>query len=167
MGEPQIIFSDDTCYEEDLYAWALKNAALLRAGRVSEIDVQHLAEELEDMGKSERRALRSQLHNLLLHLLKWQFQPSHRGVSWKLLLRNARHRIGIIIEDSPSLRPQIQVLILKEYPTARLDAIDETGLPEASFPQTCPYTLEQVIDIAYFPSAEEAKHQVAEHRNTE
>jgi hypothetical protein len=153
MGEPQRLFSDKPDYEEDLYAWALENAALLRAGRLSEIDAQHIAEELEDIGKSERRALRSHLHNLLLHLLKWHLQPAHQGVSWKLSIRNARHRIGIILKDSPSLRPQIQGLIMEEYPIARLDTIDETGLPEASFPDTCPYTVDQVIDQAFLPIA--------------
>jgi ribosomal protein L29 len=153
MGEPQRLFSDKPGYEEDFYAWALENAVLLRAARLSEIDAEHIAEELEDMGKSERRALRSHLHNLLLHLLKWQFQPAHRGVSWKLSIRNARHRIGIIVQDSPSLGPQIQGLIMEEYPPARLDAIDETGLPKASFPDTCPYRDDQVIDQAFLPTA--------------
>ena len=151
MGEPQRLFSDKPRYEDDLYAWALENASLLRAGRLTEIDALHIAEELEDMSKSERRALRSHLDNLLLHLLKWQYQPTHRGVSWKLSIRNPRHRIGIILEDSPSLRPQIQGLIMDEYPAARLDAIDETGLPETSFPVDCPFTLEQVIDQAFWP----------------
>ena len=153
MGEPQRLFSDKPGYEEDLCAWALENATLLRAGRLSEIDAQHIAEEMEDMGKSERRALRSHLHTLLLHLLKWHLQPTHRGVSWKLSIRNAHHRIGIILKDSPSLRQQIQGLIMEEYPTARLDAIDETGLPEASFPDTCPYAVDQVIDQAFLPMA--------------
>ena len=154
MGEPQKLFSDNPGYEEDLCAWAMNNAALLRAGRLSEIDAQHIAEELEDMGKSERRALRSHLHNLLLHLLKWQFQPTHRGISWKLSIRNARHRIEIIVQDSPSLRARIQGMIADEYPTARLDAIDETGLPAESFPESCPYTPEQAIDEAYLPGTE-------------
>ncbi len=79
MGEHQRLYSDKPDYEQDLYAWALDKAALLRTGRLSEIDASHIAEELEDMGKSERRALRSHLNNLLLHLLEWQFQPTHRG----------------------------------------------------------------------------------------
>ncbi len=86
-----------------------------------------------------------------LHLLKWQFQPTHQGVSWKLSIRNARHRIDLIIQDSPSLRSQIQGMISDEYPTARLDAIDETGLPAESFPESCPYTPDQVTEVAYLP----------------
>jgi hypothetical protein len=154
MGEPQRLFSNKPGYEEDLYAWALENASLLRAGRLSEIDADHIAEELEDMGKSERRALRSHLHNLLLHLLKWQVQPTHRVVSWKLSIRNARHRIEIILQDSPSLSPRIRGFIVDEYPVARLDAIDETGLLETSFPADCPYAVEQVIDQAFWPTSE-------------
>jgi hypothetical protein len=153
MGEPQRPLSDKPGYDEDLYAWGLENASLLRAGRLAEIDAQHIAEELEDMGKSERRALISYLHTLLLHLLKWQFQPTHCGVSWRLSIRNSRHRIGLIVKDSPSLRSQIQGLITDEYPVARLDAIDETGLPETSFPPDCPYTVERVIDKAFWPAS--------------
>jgi hypothetical protein len=156
MGKPQRLYSDKPGYEEDLCAWALENASLLRAGRLSEIDAQNIAEELEDMGKSERRALRSHLHNLLLHLLKWQNQPTHQGVSWKLSIRNARHRIGTILQDSPSLEPQIQGLIPEEYPAARLDAIDETGLPATMFPVDCPYTPEQVIDPVFWPTGKPA-----------
>ena len=75
------------------------------------------------------------------------------GVNWKLSIRNARHRIGIILKDNPSLGPQIQGMIAEVYPAARLDAIDETGLPEDSFPDTCAYTVDQLIDQAFLPIA--------------
>ena len=87
-----------------MVAWALANAALLREGRVAEVDIAHIVEELEDLGKSERRALASHLRVLLAHLLKWQFQPGLRGPSWRLSIDNTRRDIQLILDDSPSLR---------------------------------------------------------------
>jgi len=140
-------------YDTDLYAWANRNAALLRVGRLTEIDTLHIAEELEDMGKSERRALRGHLRNLTLHLLKWRFQPSHRGVSWRLSIRNARLEIQAVLRDSPSLKPLVDGMLAEEYAAALANALDETGLPEGAFPPTCPYTSAQVLDQAYWPDA--------------
>jgi Domain of unknown function DUF29 len=133
-------------YDQDLVAWALANADLLRNGRLSEIDAAHLAEELEDLGKSERRALCSHIRVLLLHLLKWQFQPGLRGPSWRLSIENARREIQVILEDSPSLSAATQVCLDKEYPTARRSAVIETGLAEDRFPASSPYTVAQVLD---------------------
>ena len=94
-------------YEADLVAWAEANAALLRQGRLAEIDVEHIAEELEDVGKSERRALGSHLRNLMLHLLKWEFQDTRRGVSWQRSIHSARREIAVILADSPSLAGRV------------------------------------------------------------
>lgn len=138
-------------YDEDLVAWALANAALLRAGRFSEIDADHLAEELEDLGKSERRALCSHIRILVLHLLKWELQPGLRGASWRLSIQNARREIEIILEDSPSLKASASLCLQKEYPWARRNAVIETGLREEHFPSTSPYTVEQVLDPHYWP----------------
>jgi iron-sulfur cluster repair protein YtfE (RIC family) len=151
VAEPQQWTPEPRGYDEDYCAGLAENAALLRAGRLSRIDVEHIAEELEDMGKSERRALRSQLHLLLLHLLKWRHQPTHRGVSWKPLVRNARRRIELIVADSPSLRPGLPALLADEHAAARLDAIDETGLPAEVFPATCPFAMDQVFDAGFWP----------------
>lgn len=122
-------------YERDLYVWAQTNAQLLREGRLSEIDVEHIAEELEDVGKSERRALASHIRNVVLHLLKWQFQSRLRSVSWELLIRNARREIQLILEDSPSLVQRFPDLLAREYSVARINAIVETGLQETTFPE--------------------------------
>jgi len=140
-------------YDTDLYAWANRNAALLRAGQLAEIDAEHIAEELEDMGKSERRALRSHLRNLTLHLLKWHFQPSHRGASWRLSMRNARIEIQVVLTDSPSLKPLIDGMLAEEYAVALANALDETSMPKEAFPPACPYTTAQVLDQAYWPDA--------------
>jgi len=141
----------NTKYESDFYAWAQQNAALLRSGQLSLIDVDQIAEELEDMGKSERRALGSHLRVLLTHLLKWRYQPSHRGVSWRLSVRNARLDIATIIKDSPSLKPQVDALLNDEYPGARSLALDETGLPPTAMPAHCPFDVEQALDADYWP----------------
>lgn len=140
-------------YEQDFYAWTLRNAELLRQGRFSEIDVEHLAEELEDMGKSERRALESHLRTVVLHLLKWRFQPALRGASWRQSVRNGRIAIRNILRDSPSLARQLPEMLTDEYPAARADAADETGLGEPAFPKVCPFTLEQVLDADFRPEA--------------
>ena len=138
-------------YEADLCIWANHNAALLRAGQFAEIDVAHIAEELEDMSKRERRALRSYLRNLTMHLLKWQFQPSHRSVSWRMTILNSRLEILAIIADSPSLKQQITEYMMVEYAAALAAAVYETGLPMQSFPPVCPYTAQQLLDNAYWP----------------
>jgi hypothetical protein len=138
-------------YDQDFYAWAIKNAKLLREGKLSEIDGEHIAEELEDVGKSERRALESHLRNVTLHLLKWQFQPGLRGVSWRQSIRNGRIAIDKILYDSSSLKGSLPAMLISEYPPARADAIDETGLIETIFPQGCPFSLEQVLDHTFWP----------------
>ena len=137
-------------YEADLVAWAEDNAALLRARRLTEIDAEHLAEELEDMGKSERRALGSHLQVLAMHMLKWHFQPERRSRSWRLSILNARHAIDEILTDSPSLRPRAEELLAKGYALARERAIVETGLPDQQFPESCPYKIEQLLDDTFW-----------------
>jgi hypothetical protein len=141
-------------YERDLHAWALDNAALLRAGRLSEIDAQHIAEELEDMGKSQRHALGSHLKVLLTHLLKWRYQPAFRGVSWQLSIDNARDEIAELLDESPSLRGRLAEILAKRYPAARQRAVRETGLPERSFPAQCPFGIEEVLDDAFWPDGD-------------
>ncbi len=138
-------------YHRDYCAWALRNAELLKAGRFAEVDVQHLVEELEDVGKSERRALESHLRSLMLHLLKWQHQPQLRGASWRQSVRNARIAVAKVVRDSPSLKPAIAQAIVDEYPNARADAMDETGLREEVFPADCPYAEAELLDAGFWP----------------
>jgi hypothetical protein len=138
-------------YDEDFYAWALRTAALLRQRRFAEIDIAHLAEELEDMGKRERRALESYLRNVTLHLLKWRYQPEKRGASWRQSIRNGRIEIQKLLRDSPSLSGEISQMLADEYSAARADAIDETGRGGEIFPIHCPFTGEQVMDSEFWP----------------
>lgn len=144
-------YPDSCLYEEDFYTWTMTTAALLRQRRFAEIDVAHLAEELEDMGERERGALESHMRNVMLHLLKWQHQPEKRGASWRQSIRNGRIEIQKLLRDSPSLAGQAPQMLKDEYPAARADAIDEMGLSEETFPEHCPFTAEQVLDATFWP----------------
>ncbi len=96
------------------------------------------------MGRREKHSIRSYLFNVVMRLLKWQHQPERRGTSWKLSIRNGRHQMISLLEESPSLKPQLETLLAKEYPLARENAADETGLPLSTFPEQCPFTLDQI-----------------------
>ncbi len=135
-------------YDQDTAAWAAANADLLRQRRFAELDVPHLIEELEDMGKSERRALESHLSVLLMHLLKWEHQPSMRSNSWRLSIENARQSIEEIIEDSPSLKPKLydEIFVARAYARARRLAAIETGLELCGFPEKCPVAIKSVLE---------------------
>lgn len=140
-------------YDQDLYTWAMTSAELLRDGRLDELDREHLAEELESMGKSELRALESRLTVLLAHLLKWQFQPERRGKSWQRTLVEQRKRIARLLRDSPSLRPRVPALLPDAYDSALRLAAEETGLDETDFPAECPYTPEQALAEDFYPGS--------------
>jgi hypothetical protein len=142
-----------TLYEQDFYAWTQEQAALLREGALHELDLANLAEEIESLGKSDRRALGSHLRNLVMHLLKWQYQPSGRltGHSWESSIQNARDEIAMILEDSHSLGPTVPEVLARRYPLARQNAATETRLPLALFPAACPWTPEQVLDPNFWP----------------
>ena len=111
--------TDTELYAQDFYTWALKNAELLRQGQLSEVDAVHVAEELESMGKNDKRELLSRLEELLLHLLKWCYQPQQRGSSWAISITKQRDGLADLLEDSPSLRPQLVTQLDKAYVRAR------------------------------------------------
>jgi hypothetical protein len=138
-------------YDQDLYAWAMTNARLVRDRRLDALDWEHIAEELESMGKSELRALESRFAVLLAHLLKWQFQSEKRSKSWERTLVEQRKRIARLLRDSPSLRPKLGDILPDAYDSALRLAAEETGLDESEFPQSCPYEVEQALNLAFFP----------------
>src|SRR5262252_9818951 len=107
--------TNGTRYDEDFYTWTQEQAALLREGAVQELDLANLAEEIESLGKSDRRALGSHLRNLMLHLLKWQYQPSGRqtGHSWRASIRNARLEIAVLLEDSHTYEREVPQLLAR------------------------------------------------------
>jgi hypothetical protein len=140
-------------YDTDFYAWAQQQAEALRAKDWAALDVEHLAEEVDDLRKTERRAVRSQLRLILSHLLKWRYQPDKRTDSWRSTIANGRVLVQEDLEDLPSLAPELESLAAWAYPRARRDAAQETGLPLATFPEACPWPLAQVLDDAFWPEA--------------
>ena len=138
-------------YDEDFYAWTQEQARLLRTGQFSQIDVENVAEELESMGRSDKRELDSRLEVLLMHLLKWQIQPNLRPPSWRGTIREQRRRIEKLCKESPSLRPHVPHLIPDAYVEAREKAVEETGLAETAFPEQCPFTPEQILAEDFLP----------------
>lgn len=133
-----------TTYQSDFYQWTQQQADLLRQGALSALDVDNLIEEIESMGKRDRRAIGSYLRNVIMHLLKWRYQPDRRGTSWQGSINAGRDEIDVLLNESPSLNPQLSTLIIDEYRRARKQASLETGLPLTTFPDQCPFTIEQI-----------------------
>jgi len=140
-------------YDQDFYAWANQQAALLRAGNLSEADIENIAEEIESMGKTEKRELISRLAVLLMHLLKWRYQPGLRGNSWRLTVKEQRHRVARHLADNPSLKATLAETIADAYGDAVLGAARETGLDESAFAETCPWSFSQMMDPEFWPEA--------------
>jgi DNA primase len=141
-------------YERDYYGWIERNVHAIREGRVHEVDWANVAEELEDMGKSERRALRSQLARLMSHLLKWSYQPERRRISehsWRATIEHARQSVSELLNESPSFKPQLSQLLLQAYRDAVAEAVAQTNLPKRTFPIDCPWTFNQMMAEDFWP----------------
>lgn len=138
-------------YDTDIVAWAEEQAALLRAGRLAELDIAHIAEEIEDVGKSERRELASRMSVLLAHLIKWQYQPGRRGASWQRTIREQRRAIQARLRETPSLKTSLTDPNWLEgvWADAVSKAADDTGLD--GFPDDCPWTMAEVMDQDFLP----------------
>jgi len=149
MPIESLVSHDD--YENDLVAWSERQASLARARKAHLLDLSNLAEELEEMGRREKRALESQLTRLLMHLLKWKFQPERRTGSWHLTIRDARRAAARILKDSPSLGRHLDAVYDECYANARGDAAAETRLPLASFPVVAPFSHRDVLDPDFLP----------------
>jgi hypothetical protein len=149
VGEP-VMPRNSVDYEEDFYAWTVEQARLLRLGDFSAIDVANIAEEIESMGRSDRRAIESRLTVLLTHLLKWQLQPAMRSPGWSGTIRDQRRRIEKYC-GSPSPRPFAAEVRSEAYAEAREDTLEETGLPETDFPAECPFTPDEILSRDFLP----------------
>lgn len=137
-------------YETDYLQWIESNLVKLRQKNYQEVDWENLLEEIEDMGRSERRALESNLIVLLLHLLKWNYQPEKRTGSWERSILEHRRRIKKALKESPSLKPYLNKIFDESYQEAIKQAKAETGLSLDIFPLECPYPLMSILDDQFF-----------------
>lgn len=133
-------------YANDFYGWATDTAAKIRSGRLSEVDLEHVAEEIDSLGKSEQLQLSNRLAILLAHMLKREFQPSQRKPGWQATMKEQRIRIRRLIERNPSLKPLIEETIEESYPIAVAFAASETNIVDEDFPRTCPYTMDEILN---------------------
>jgi Domain of unknown function DUF29 len=138
-------------YENDFYAWSIEQAALLRAGKLDQVDVKHIAEEIESMGKSEKRELLHRLAVLLCHLLKWAYQPDFRSRSWEITIEGQRFELSLHLKDNPSLKSKLPEVLLDAFRLGKIEAMKETGLSKLVFPTECPWTFEEIMNDAFWP----------------
>ncbi|MCE4545246.1 MULTISPECIES: DUF29 domain-containing protein [unclassified Caballeronia] len=142
-----------TPYEKDVVAWAEEQAALLRAGKLASIDIEHIAEEIEDVGKSEQRDFASRMAVLLAHLLKWQWQPDRRGASWETTIRVQRAAIERRLKKTPSLKPMLDDddWISDMWGDARQQAAKEMNVGMAILPENCPWSMTDSLSDEFLP----------------
>jgi hypothetical protein len=141
-------------YDQDYAAWLFETASRLRAGKLNAVDIANLAEELEDMGRSEKRAVDSNLEVLLRHLLKYQYQPQLRSNSWRFTILEHRDRLDKAFRDSLSLKPYYVSIFADAYHCARQKAAVETGLPLETFPVESPFTPEATLNPDFLPDSD-------------
>ena len=151
MSAKPLVQPASKLYGEDFAVWTAKTARLLREGRFSEIDLEHVAEEIEDMGNRDHRELFSRLRLIIHHLLKWQYQPEKRSRSWESTIDLQRGEIRQLFRWSPSLQRALPELLPEVYVDAVRQARIETDLPDKSFPRECPFTPEQILDPDFLP----------------
>jgi hypothetical protein len=138
-------------YEEDFYSWTHEQAELLRARKFNSLDIPNLIEEIETMGRSEKRELESRLTVLLLHFLKWKYQEVRRGRSWQLSIDEQRIQFEETLNENPGLKPQLDEILKKAYRLAVIQASRETKISKNVFPETCPWELAQLIAEEFYP----------------
>jgi len=138
-------------YESDFYGWTLQQAEALRSRDMSELDFENLLEEMEAMGRSEKRGLKNRLVILLMHLLKWQYQPERQGKSWELTIRNQREEVLELLEENPSLKPRIDSVLESAWKKALRETEKETKMDRSTFPARCPWSFDEVMDDSFWP----------------
>ncbi len=136
-------------YETDFYQWLETTAQLLQAGKFQELDIENLAEEVKALGRSEKRAVRSNLVVLLVHLLKWRYQPGFRSNSWRYTILEHHKRLTRYLAESPSLKPYYMEIFAECYQDAREGAAAETGLDITNFPEKPPLTPSEALDATF------------------
>ena len=139
-------------YEKDFFAWTQEQAKYLKEKSLDKLDLVHLFEEVESMGNQNKTELRNRLAVLLMHLLKWRYQPELKGNSWYLTIANQRLDISDLIDDNPSLKYFLPELFKKAYLKAITKATIETGIKKNAFPKECEWSIEQILDEEFFPN---------------
>ncbi|KJR41413.1 protein of unknown function DUF29 [Candidatus Magnetoovum chiemensis] len=142
---------EQSLYETDFYAWSLKTAELIRQGKFAELDIENIAEEIESLGRNNKRELKSRLSVLIMHLLKWQYQSVMRSNSWISTIATQRREIRDLLKDNPSLKYGKEIVIEDALIDAKIQFEKETGIPKRTLPETCPYTWEQINDDDFMP----------------
>lgn len=132
-------------YEKDFYKWTRNQARFLKKQEFSNLDIENLIEEIESLGRSERRTLESYLEIMLMHMLKVKYQPKKHSKSWDLSIKNSRQKFKKVLKQNPSLKPKLPEILKDSYVSARLDAALETQLDEKIFPESCPWTLDEIL----------------------
>ncbi len=141
-------------YEQDFYGWTQEQVLLLRQGKLRQLDVENLVEEIESLGRQERRELVNRFIVLLHHLLKWEFQSERRSRSWEATIKIQRLDVAKLLEQNPSLRPYVSEAIGDAYLRAIVEVYGETGISVDKLPIECPYSFEQIGDDGFFPGNE-------------
>jgi hypothetical protein len=142
-----------TLYEQDFYAWIQQTAELLQSHQWDALDLEHLIEEMVDLGKSQQRALQSALRLVLSHLLKWKYQPERRTHNWQVTITRERLNIDELLQESPSLHRFLNdgQWINTTYQRARRETMVETGLLEENFAIACPFSVDEILDLDFYP----------------
>jgi hypothetical protein len=140
---------DTHLYDKDFYAWLIKSAELLKQRKFDELDIEHIVEEIESMGRSEKKQLMTRISLLIAHLLKWQYQPERRTNSWKLTIKEQRKQVIKLLGENPSLKNKIEIEDV--YESAVIIASRETEIIEYDFPKRCSFSLKECLDHDYFP----------------
>lgn len=138
-------------YETDFYGWIQQQAALLKGRQFEAVDLANIIEEIESMGRSEKRTLQSRLAVLLQHLLKWKYQSFRKSRSWQLSIEEQRIRFTEVLNENPSLKPHLNDILIDAYRLAVIKAAKETKLDKKRFPSICPWSWEEINDSEFYP----------------
>lgn len=136
-------------YDSDFYTWSQEQGRLVREGRWNEVDRENVAEEIESLGREQFNRLESAFRVILMHMLKWDHQPRKRSRSWALSIETQRIELADVLGDNPGLKSRLDEAIARGYRKGRLDAIKETGLKASSFPDSCPYSFDDITSRAF------------------
>ena len=141
-------------YDKDVYGWAIHTAQLLKDGKMDEVDLENIIEEVETLGRNEKHELLNRLSVLISHLLKWQYKPTMRGHTLKYSIIEARKKSEIQYRDNPSLKDELDEVLMDAYDLAIILAARDTGLYDNVFPKECPYTFEEIMNDAFYPESD-------------